>query len=330
MDQLDMYVNVEKPSGNPGKKKRRVNCSENIYANEDTIQTQLKKTGPALSGGGDKRVKKSSCIAAAVFLGLLCLLLLAGLIILYIKMVQLQTSYNNLTKERDQLQTSYNNLTKERDQLQQRVGDTTKERNDLQRQLQDTEASCKTRAEKDMMNMLNNGWQFFRDGFYHISSQTKTWKESRNDCLQKGADLLIINNIEEQTFIRQFKKNMWIGLTDSETEGTWKWVDGTPMTTSYWYSGEPNGGSSENCVEIKYYDEENNWNDGPCSISHFWEKVFSNALTMYKPSTEVDNEQGSDEDEGSISSDDLELSSGDLEGEELLCADSVGQDCTVA
>lgn len=60
------------------------------------------------------------------------------------------------------------------------------------------------------------------------------------------------------------------------------------------------------------------------------EKVFSNALTMYKPSTEVDNEQGSDEDEGSISSDDLELSSGDLEGEELLCADSVGQDCTVA
>ncbi|XP_045890990.1 CD209 antigen-like protein C [Micropterus dolomieu] len=189
---------------------------------------------------------------------------------------QLQTSNINLDKERNQLQTSNINLAKERDQLQKRVGDTTKERNDLQRQLQDTEASCKTRAEKDMMNMLNNGWQFFRDGFYHISSQRKTWQESRNDCLQKGADLMIINNIEEQTFIRQFKKDMWIGLTDSETEGTWKWVDGTPMTTRYWGSGEPNGGSGENCVEIKYYDKENSWNDGPCSISHFWvcEKKF--------------------------------------------------------
>ncbi len=52
------------------------------------------------------------------------------------EMVLLQTSYNNLTKERDQLQTSYNNLTTERDQLQKRLEDMTKEKNNLQRNLQ--------------------------------------------------------------------------------------------------------------------------------------------------------------------------------------------------
>ncbi|KAM9363206.1 uncharacterized protein ABDE67_014185 [Symphorus nematophorus] len=126
---------------------------------------------------------------------------------------QLQTSYNNLTKERDQLQTSYNNVTKERDQLQKRFEDMTEERDELRRRFQ--------------------GWEYFSCSFYHISSLEKSWQESRDDCLQRGADLVIINSKEEQEFTRRFMKRMWIGLTDRETEGTWKWVDGTPLTTRF-------------------------------------------------------------------------------------------------
>uniref|UniRef100_A0A671TIR0 C-type lectin domain-containing protein n=1 Tax=Sparus aurata TaxID=8175 RepID=A0A671TIR0_SPAAU len=183
--------------------------------------------------------------AAAVILGLLCLLLLTGLITL---MVRLQASYNNLTEERNQLQTSYNNLTEERDQLQTK-------RNDLQRKIE--------------------GWEYFRGSFYYVSSTKKTWQQSRDYCLQKGADLMIINSKEEQVCIcdyaNQFKKYMWIGLTDSQTEGTWKWVDGTLlMTKSYWTSGEPNGGTHENCGDIKNYDATNSWNDESCSLSLNW------------------------------------------------------------
>ncbi|KAG8014935.1 hypothetical protein GBF38_003672 [Nibea albiflora] len=65
---------------------------------------------------------------------------------------------------------------------------------------------------------------------------------------------------------------MWIGLSDSETEGTWKWVDGTPMNISYWSSGEPNGvpDREEDCGEILDLNTEKNWNDDSCNRKRSW------------------------------------------------------------
>ncbi|XP_008294772.1 CD209 antigen-like protein C [Stegastes partitus] len=123
------------------------------------------------------------------------------------------------------------------------------------------------------------GWVYFNNSFYYISLLENSWEDSRSDCLQRGADLVIINSKEEQEFARHFRKPMWIGLTDQETEGKWKWVDGTPLTMSYWGTEEPNShkGSNEDCGEIKFFDEENNWNDKPCETKNVWmcEKTMS-------------------------------------------------------
>ncbi|XP_070684540.1 uncharacterized protein [Pempheris klunzingeri] len=314
MDQLlDMYINAEGPSGDRSKWTREIKSSENIYANEDEIHTlEHSRTGPARSGAGE--VKKSSCRAAAVFLALLCLLLLTGLITLVFlhtkgnsdwktEMVQLHTSYNNLTKDRDQLQISYNNLTKDRDQLQISYNNLTKDRDQLQTsynnltkdrdQLQtsynylsrERDQLQKTRDDLQReLQVLNNrqGWMYFRGSLYYISHLEKSWQESRADCLQRGTDLVIINSKEEQVcvevcvcvceFTRSFQKLLWIGLTDRQREGTWKWVDGTPLTTSYWAPHEPNGIQyrDEDCAEIKLFHQENNWNDESCDRRRSW------------------------------------------------------------
>uniref|UniRef100_A0A674NTI1 C-type lectin domain-containing protein n=1 Tax=Takifugu rubripes TaxID=31033 RepID=A0A674NTI1_TAKRU len=129
-----------------------------------------------------------------------------------------------------------------------------------------------------MSAMAANGVMFHRecvtDTKHSSEKQLKTWDQSRSDCRQKGADLLIINSEEEQ--VSQFTRYMWIGLTDVTNEGSWKWVDGTAMSTRLLslIRGltlvEPNGGGKdENCVDIKNFNAEKSWNDESCSLSLF-------------------------------------------------------------
>uniref|UniRef100_A0A3B1KBG3 C-type lectin domain-containing protein n=1 Tax=Astyanax mexicanus TaxID=7994 RepID=A0A3B1KBG3_ASTMX len=178
---------------------------------------------------------------AAVGLGLLCVLLLTAITVLWIQ-------FNHLTAERDQLQTSYTNLTAERDQLQTSYTNLT--------------------AERD-----HDGWINFSSSLYYVSSEYKSWSESRNDCRERGSDLVIINSREEQDFINLLRRlnTVWIGLSDGETEGDWKWVDGSELITGFWYPGEPNSYGDEDCGLYGYWsDPVNNWNDYPCNQQFFW------------------------------------------------------------
>ncbi|KAK3507420.1 hypothetical protein QTP70_020384 [Hemibagrus guttatus] len=99
-------------------------------------------------------------------------------------------------------------------------------------------------------------WKCFSSSsnFYGMSNEKKSWEESRKDCREKGADLLIINNTEEQEFIGKQLGNFeaWIGLSDEVKEREWKWVDGTTLNTSfsYWAEGEPNNVGEEDCAVI--------------------------------------------------------------------------------
>ncbi|XP_058240753.1 CD209 antigen-like protein E [Hemibagrus wyckioides] len=183
---------------------------------------------------------------------------------------QLQSSYNNLTRERDQLQNSYINLTIEKDQLQASYNNLSIETDQLQKE--------RDGYQKTLCDLYE--WKCFSSSssFFVMSNENKNWEESRKDCRDKGADLLIINSKEEQEFIVKQLGNFdaWIGLSDRDIEGEWKWVDGTPLTTEYWDKDEPNNDGDEDCAAI-YASSETVWNDRKCSDVLPWicEKLLS-------------------------------------------------------
>uniref|UniRef100_A0A3Q1C6X7 C-type lectin domain-containing protein n=1 Tax=Amphiprion ocellaris TaxID=80972 RepID=A0A3Q1C6X7_AMPOC len=140
---------------------------------------------------------------------------------------QLQTSYNNL---KDQLQTSYNNLVEEKDQLQTSYNNLVEDYNNLVEEKDQLQSRHNILLNLSIATLKCLGLS--KHFFYYISSVKKNWNESRNDCLQRGADLVIIDSEEKQSFTERLPDRIWIGLKYNEST-EWKWVDETLLTQRF-------------------------------------------------------------------------------------------------
>ncbi|CAG2219739.1 unnamed protein product [Mytilus edulis] len=78
------------------------------------------------------------------------------------------------------------------------------------------------------------------DTCFEIVHDEHSWNDARGHCQQHGGDLVVIKDLTKQQFVmnalkylRWDKKGVWIGGTDGDHEGEWKWVTEMPkMLTS--------------------------------------------------------------------------------------------------
>ena len=164
-------------------------------------------------------------------------------------------------------------------EMKEAVSSFSEARTDLEIMIQAREASNNKTFEKLEGNLkllsLNrhcpNRWVLFSGLCYYFSKkyETATWEESKKLCkrMQKSSNLAMPKNLEQNNFLKQVNNitegsavhpDIWIGGSDIDEEGVWKWVDGTSIAKSLqddnWALGEPNNAYSgtQHCL-AKYF-----------------------------------------------------------------------------
>ncbi|KAK3604485.1 hypothetical protein CHS0354_019080 [Potamilus streckersoni] len=99
------------------------------------------------------------------------------------------------------------------------------------------------------------------------------WFHAEQHCEQYRGFLVHIQSAADQAFIYQALRNynlhgdkgVWIGFTDTQFEGNWKWSSGDQVTYTYWSPGQPSvlAGGLEDCGLLDLSDG-GHWHDYPC------------------------------------------------------------------
>ncbi|GAB4094175.1 HYR domain-containing protein [Flaviaesturariibacter terrae] len=97
---------------------------------------------------------------------------------------------------------------------------------------------------------------------YFISNSPTTPEDAHARAIALGGHLVTISDAQENAFVSAMSPNfIWIGHTDREVEGTFKWVTSEPVTYTNWNSGEPNNyGGNEDWAVINW-GPNGTWND---------------------------------------------------------------------
>ncbi|XP_034003321.1 CD209 antigen-like protein E isoform X2 [Trematomus bernacchii] len=240
---------------------------EKIYDNAVDVKTLSSRSSTIQEG--PRRLLRAPVLG----LGLLSVFLLAGLIGLAVHyhnsvggaaadLSAVKADLTSVTEERD-------NLTERlqaRDQLINQLKDNLTERLQARDQLINqlkANLTEKTRDVECLKKMCPEGWRKFGSSCYLFSTEKASWEQSRQDCTARGADLVIVDSEEEQGFITSMtKKSTWIGLSDREEEGTWKWVDGSPLNLTLWEETQPDNGAER--THCAYISPSAWWNDQSC------------------------------------------------------------------
>lgn len=123
-----------------------------------------------------------------------------------------------------------------------------------------------------VLNLLQtldlSDWQAFQGAYYKYDNTPRNFADSRAFCQSLGAEAASVHSLAENEFVTDLivdHQTVWLGGDDSDANNVYTWVDGTAWDYDNWYPGEPNGASTEKCLNI--YGQQAHralWNDLGC------------------------------------------------------------------
>ncbi|KAM3613759.1 uncharacterized protein V6R79_004749 [Siganus canaliculatus] len=150
----------------------------------------------------------------------------------------------------------------------------------LCKQYSDVAASCSPQVKINCTECPDK-WLNVGDQCFLLHTDRHTWQRSKQMCAEAGGHLAILTTKDQLDAVGEEGRriggtfsNYWIGLSDIETEGEWKWVDNSKLKApTFWdaLSSQPDnnpavGEAGEDCAMVSTFSQ--TWNDVPCFIKY--------------------------------------------------------------
>lgn len=118
--------------------------------------------------------------------------------------------------------------------------------------------------------------------YEYIPATNITWSDANSAALLLGTgwNLASITTPAENLFVVSLitaipseRMHVWIGGTDSASEGTWTWTNGDTFSYTNWWSGEPNNTGDEDFLAYDFRGSSWAWNDAPNDVHGLYPSV---------------------------------------------------------
>jgi hypothetical protein len=116
----------------------------------------------------------------------------------------------------------------------------------------------------------------FGDSCYQAFDSYLTWDAAEQQCAGWGGHLASIGSPEENAALNAWPaqfgvssvdgSGIWVGGSDAQSDGQFRWVDGGPFSLQGWAPGQPDNGAGVDCIE-KRNDGAGQWYDRRCTDS---------------------------------------------------------------
>ncbi|XP_008335870.1 C-type lectin domain family 4 member M-like isoform X2 [Cynoglossus semilaevis] len=271
-----------------------------LYSNQEKQQVSMSMVKPASSCS-----QHSVLVVSLTVLAVILLAIDIGLGVYYNELTSEQRALLDINSELAKLQQKYNTVIKNRDEMKQQLEREIKEQQRTQWELQHqsrrtnsyeqliSKAQMEIATLKSYIPMVEEGcrrclpgWNFLDSMcyFFAFSLAQRQWNDARNFCKKYGGNLATVDTYEKNEVMHRlishyadptrhyFQNAFWIGLTDIDNEGDWKWMNGQRLIEGYWNDGEPNNNNNEDCAGVfpKDHLHFKSWNDFPCSTHLRW------------------------------------------------------------
>ncbi|XP_052785396.1 macrophage mannose receptor 1-like [Mya arenaria] len=119
-------------------------------------------------------------------------------------------------------------------------------------------------------NIQNKVFRQYMRYCYELRLKTGTWPDASKDCSERGGMLVVITDPHVQSLVHALVNNLqppadiWLGFSDRDEEGVWRWVDGQPTSYTNWTPIDPVYNDIKDCAIMSH--DSGSWMQAECSF----------------------------------------------------------------